>query len=420
MMNPGNQPSQTMPNAMYPGNRPPQTAPENQKRGASGRKKALAAFVLLVCIIGGGFLIVQAGRSSSQSTGNTGNISTPTLTKPWCAAPTSLSTDFSGTSISGLAANDVWSVGPKVMHWNGDVWNVAYNSSSPQDVFRSIVEIAPNNVWVVGEHVSNGLPSHSLTLHWDGINWQQVASPDAVAGGKNALVAVSASSAHDVWAVGFSVPQRGAIEPVIEHWDGTKWSVSPGLSTLGSAQFTGVKALSADDAWAVGYGYSASSHAGQGTTQPVIVHWDGKQWKAVTNPNLSVQGGGSLYNIDGSSANDLWAVGSSKNQMLTEHWDGQSWSVIASPSVYPDSSNWLASVAASAPNNVWAVGRVRSSESEFQPFIEHWDGHQWQVMQDPFQDAGELDSVLAVGHQFWVVGLPRTSGGHAFIETLCP
>lgn len=390
-------------------------------KGVSKRLKALVAVLLLICIIVGGFWIVRSGSSSpgtTSSTGSSKSTAAPALVKPWCAPPASLSSNFSGVSISGLAENDVWSAGPQIMHWDGTGWKVAFTPSSQQDSLRSIVEIAPNDIWVVGEQLTNGLPSHTLIMHWNGTGWQRVSSPDAVNGGKNALVAVSGVAANDIWAVGFFVPQKGPLGPVIEHWNGTKWSVVNHLSSIGSAQFTSVKALSSDNAWAVGYG--SSTHAGKSTIEPVTEHWDGKSWHAVANPNLSSQGGGNLYNIGGSSANDLWAVGSANHGMLTEHWDGKSWSVITSPSVAPDSSNWLASVAASSPDNAWAVGRVGNNNAGFQSFVEHWDGHQWIVVQNPAEDAGELDIVTAVGQQFWIVGLPKASGGRAFIETLCP
>lgn len=405
---------------ILPGAEQPEGDPRG--RGISTRVKALAAILLLICIIGGGFLILRG--SGGPSVGTTANTSssksaaTPALVKPWCAAPASLSSNFSGVSISGLAENDVWSAGPQVMHWDGTSWKVAFNPSSPQDSLRSIVEIAPNDIWVVGEQLTNGLASHTLTMHWNGTGWQRVSSPDVTSGGKNALVSISGVAANDLWAVGFFVPQKGPLGPVIEHWNGTKWSVVNHLSGLGSVQFTSVKALTSDNAWAVGNG--TSSHAGKTTLEPIIEHWNGKSWQEAKTPDLSSAGGGNLYNIGGSSASDLWAVGSANHGMLTEHWDGKSWSVITSPSVAPDSSNWLASVAASSPDNVWAVGRVGSTGSGFQSFIEHWDGHQWIVVQNPAEDAGELDVVTAVGQQFWIVGLPKASGGRAFIETLCP
>src|SRR5258707_822745 len=300
----------------------PQSGPDKPRpRKKATRNKAILAVVLLsICLVGGGFLLTQNwGGSTAKTNGsNTGGSTiTPVLSKPWCAAPGTLATAFAGGRLSNLGPNDVWSAGVQVTHWDGHGWSVSYTPSSQQESLRGIVEIAPDDVWVVGERQTTGMPSHVLTLHWDGTKWKSIASPDLATGGKNALVAVSATAANDVWAVGFTVPLQGPIAPLIEHWNGSKWSI------------------------------------------------------------------------------------------------------ITSPSVQPSNSNWLASVAVSASNNVWAVGRV-SGQGGFQPYIQHWDGRQWEVLQDPAGNAGELDSISIVGPQFWVTGLPQASGGHAFIATLCP
>lgn len=391
---------------------------QGKKQGNGRRLKIVGALLLLICIVVGGFFLLQSGGHAPSQTANAGNSAASTLPKPWCAAPPALSNDFAGTSISGLSANDVWSAGTRIMHWDGKSWNVVFTPSTLHDSFRSIVEIAPNDVWVVGEQLTTGLPSHPLTLHWNGTHWQSIGSPDVAEGGKNALVAVSGISTNDVWAVGFYVQQRGSLGPIIEHWNGKSWSSVTHLDATNNVQFTSVKALAGDDVWAVGYGYTTSK-SGKSLAEPVTEHWNGTHWSAIANPNLSAFGGGSFYNIDGSSSSDLWAVGSLNHGMLTEHWDGKSWSMVASPSVPPDSSDWLASVAASAPNNVWAVGRMGSTSSGFGAYVERWDGHQWITMQDPVGNAGELDSVASIGNQLWIVGLPKEAGGHAFIETLC-
>lgn len=394
-----------------------ENAPVPPRRSA--RVQAVVAIFMLVCIIVGGFLIVKSnGSSPSAPTASSNPVNLP---KPWCAAPASLSANFSGTSISGLAADDVWSVGAQIMHWTGNTWTTVY-SPSPQDTLRSIVELGPQNVWAVGEQQTNGLASHPFILHWDGSNWSSASVPDAVPGGKNALVAVSGIASVGVWAVGFVVPKEGPIATLIEHLDGSQWSVQTPQDIGVGTQFTSVKALSDTDVWAIGY--TSTIQAGKSMLVPVTEHWNGTKWTSVATPSLAGLGGGngsaSLYNIDGSSANDLWVVGSVNNGMLTEHWDGKSWTLVSSPSVVPTSSNWLSSVAVMAPNDVWAVGRVGNGASGFQPYIEHWDGHQWTTEEDPTQGAGELDVVKTIGNQYWIVGIPNTSGGHAFIETVCP
>src|SRR5438045_9623651 len=58
------------------------------------------------------------------------------------------------------------------------------------------------------------------------------------------------------------------------------------------------------------------------------------QWSVVPSPNGSSSS--NLSGVAAVSANDIWAVGSSGNQMsgaqtLIEDWNGTSWSVVTSP-----------------------------------------------------------------------------------------
>ena len=69
----------------------------------------------------------------------------------------------------------------------------------------------------------------------------------------NELFSVAAVSASNVWAVGFSTDSTTTDHTLIEHWNGTSWSVvkspSPGS---GSDSLSGVAAISANNVWAVG------------------------------------------------------------------------------------------------------------------------------------------------------------------------
>src|SRR5207247_2313765 len=67
-------------------------------------------------------------------------------------------------------------------------------------------------------------------LHWDGSAWSIVATPNAPMDWSR-LYGVAATSSNDVWAVGASqdvasVPGR----TLIEHWDGSAWSIVPSPS----------------------------------------------------------------------------------------------------------------------------------------------------------------------------------------------
>jgi hypothetical protein len=81
--------------------------------------------------------------------------------------------------------------------------------------------------WAVGFFHDNALFSdRTLTEFWDGTAWSQVKSPSIGRTDNNYLLGVVAISAADVWAVGYRVTNTGE-KNLIEHWDGTAWTVVP-------------------------------------------------------------------------------------------------------------------------------------------------------------------------------------------------
>src|SRR5215469_4716172 len=139
----------------------------------------------------------------------------------------------------------------------------------------------------------------------------------------------------------------------------------------------GVAAISATDTWAVGY-YQSSSSLNDMT---LIEHWDGTQWSIVPSPNPEQDFLLTLYGVTAISASDIWAVGyfdaafGYSLQTITLHWDGSQWSIISSPHI-GTGDNVLQSVSAVSANDVWTVGAYRTGSFENQTLIGHWDGTQ--------------------------------------------
>src|SRR2546426_3450538 len=69
----------------------------------------------------------------------------------------------------------------------------------------------------------------------------------------NRLLGVTAISPSDVWAVGYT-QATSSFGPLLEHYDGTAWSVVPGPPSS-HATMTAVAASPSTDVWAVGYHY---------------------------------------------------------------------------------------------------------------------------------------------------------------------
>ena len=130
----------------------------------------------------------------------------------------------------------------------------------------------PSSPRCVGRHRGAGAaePSPGLPA------WDRVPTPN-IGTGDNQLYGVDALAPDDIWAVGYSTEDLRD-EPLVEHFDGSTWSIVPtpdiGDSETG-AQLLAVDAMAPDDVWAVG---------GYGNQFSLIMHWDGSEWSAGRAP----------------------------------------------------------------------------------------------------------------------------------------
>ncbi len=126
--------------------------------------------------------------------------------------------------------------------------------------------LAANDVWSVGDF-DQGY-RHTLTEHWDGKSWQVVSSPDGQTI-LNQLTGVVALSASDVWAAGDIGTSQGTGKTLIEHWNGSQWSIvpsaNPGQLSNVLDSITGV--LQSQQLWTVGIYQTSSSDVGHTLTE---------------------------------------------------------------------------------------------------------------------------------------------------------
>ncbi len=315
------------------------------------------------------------------------------------SAPAASAGDSALYAIGGLSSNDIWAAGykyqgnlsfPLVEHWDGASWSIIPNPPNVlQSQMHGVAMVAPNDVWIVGQ--TWNVSDQAYVLHWNGSSLQSV--PCVNPGSYVALYAVAAVAANDVWAAGDYSTNGHDYFTLIEHWDGTRWSVgsSPGgtYDTL-----SGITAVAANDIWAVGGTLDGSE----------ILHWNGQAWSI--SPTGSIENYASYYSVAAISPNDVWAIGT-RGGTLTDHWNGTQWSLISSPN--PSRvGNGLFGVAAIAPNDVWAVGQ--SFASTYRTVAMHWDGAAWKVARTPNPGSGFGSNVLyaacaLASNDVWAVGI---------------
>ena len=319
--------------------------------------------------------------------------------------------------VSAVSNNDVWAAGryigansadkTLVEHWDGARFRqVTSPDPQPNDVLFGVEAVSGTDVWAVGETwPATAEVDSPLAEHFDGSSWTVVPLP-ALPSGSGLLRGVAAGSPGDVWAVGseLSGPANSNAATLTEHWDGTAWHVvsSPDPGRYGN-YLDSVTVVSPRDVWAVG----TSGTTAHGTAT-LIEHWDGTRWSVVPSPDAGIQD--SLASVAAVSAGDVWAAGDyftdtgGGSQVLTLalHFNGKQWSQVASPS--PDAHNNFLAITAVSSRDVWAVG---GSDSGAAALVEHWNGARWRVAAEPYRHGGAnfLYAVSAgAGPGVWAAG----------------
>ena len=271
-------------------------------------------------------------------------------------------------------------------------WTLKPNPAHGSSLLGAVTTAPGGVVWAVGGLTPDGGGS-ALIEDYTSSGWQVV---PANAPARADLSAVSAAAANDIWAVGFSGASTSTV-PLIEHWDGSAWAQVPSPHQVG--RLTGVLALGSNDAWAVGVTFTQTAAGVQ--FGALIEHWDGTSWSVVPEPDI--RGTSYLNAIAGRSASAIWAVGwqgRSGDQTLAEYWDGVDWRTVPTPNP-PGRGHAFNAIAEISPTDAWAVGGTGSAA-----LAEHWDGSAWQLVTTP--DLGSpsfLTGVAASGpRDVWAVG----------------
>jgi len=212
-----------------------------------------------------------------------------------------------------------------------------------------------------------------------------------------ALQGVTAVSSSDAWAAG-STPFP--FMPVLAHWNGRSWTAvsSPVLQNPG--QLTAVAKFSGG-IWAVGA--SRQTTGGPHRTH-LILRVTGSNVRTVPTPRPDP---GSLFGVAATSASNAWAVGYiTAGPPLILHWNGTVWKRSPLPR---HARGVITAVDATSATNAWAIDTSSHGNSR----IWHWNGTRWSRVATPAiaADTYVLNGVAAISaRNAWAVGQTSTSG----------
>jgi hypothetical protein len=343
---------------------------------------------------------------------------------------------------------------------------VASPNASGNDYLGHVAAISPSNLWSVGGAYSLSSSEATLIEHYNGTSWQITPSPNPANCRYCTLLGVSGSSASDIWSVGLDLVSKGRTFPLIEHYNGSAWSLVPSAAPTQLGGLADVAALSPANAWAVGSGrapggplvehyngtswlivptalttggdlaamtavsandiWAVGNQPGTAGANPVglAMHYDGTSWTQSALPAPSVPAGGlwELSGISAASGSDVWAVGywssadGLSQHVIVEHFNGTSWSLTQAPDLGPNYPiNVASGVAALSPTDVWAIGQSSPGNQTFATLVEHFDGTKWTVQPAPSMSGNFLSfaGLVSTGPgQLWATGarIPNGSG----------
>jgi Phosphoesterase family len=338
-------------------------------------------------------------------------------------------------SISGRSPSDIWAVGSLLpnanativrnlaVHYNGTKW---VKVSTPdvgkeQNFLFGVSELPDGTAWATGTYtVASGHTDRALTLHWNGSKFTIVpaASPGSA---ENMLYSVAGVSDSNVWAVGTEGNSEGFFFPLIEHWDGAKWSVVPisGLPAGTHGILTEVTSGS-EGVWATG------QISGAFSDRQVVLHLVGGTWQVVPEPSVRTPGGAAADAYPqgiAESASGVWVAGRDRSgntgysTFVEAPAPHGSLSQLSTPNPTPN-DNYIWGIApVNGGEDAWAVGTsIPASTGNASSLIEYGSASGgWTVVPSPDPSANGnniLDGILAFSStNIWAVGEYDGNGG---------
>jgi hypothetical protein len=268
--------------------------------------------------------------------------------------------------VSGSASDDVWAVGAAepgpfsrllAQRWNGTQWHTI-TVASPRNYgqFQAVHAVSSSDVWAGGSSRGGLGRDYGLVEHFDGTRWSVVRVPH-VAGSEDgwAISGITGQSPDDIWIAG------GGTTGFVDHYDGKKWTK---FDIGGSAEpLTKITEVSATDVWA--------------TVNNTIEHFDGTTWTTVKTPDIGI-----LSSIVAPATGDVWATASQTAGQTVKllHLSDGHWATVNAAPVPGATQVQVNAVSSDSAGGLYLVGADAPNGGPFgREFVEHYDGTQWSL-----------------------------------------
>jgi hypothetical protein len=199
----------------------------------------------------------------------------------------------------------------QIEHWDGTRWSLVPSANAPPDPTpgsevlgisctsgTACVAVGNSGGEAAAQPTSQFRP---LAEQWNGTQWQLMPTVPKVGG---VLQGVKCTSNTNCFAVGGTAADKS----LIERWDGTTWTVAPSPNRSHDNTLHAIKCVSATDCLAVG-GQALPSFRGNSFGSPLIEHWNGTAWSIVPHHGSTSIGNGYLSGVACTTTQNCIAVG---------------------------------------------------------------------------------------------------------------
>jgi hypothetical protein len=291
------------------------------------------------------------------------------------------------------------------IRWNGTTWTIlpTPNPSDPSgSSFAALNDVScssTTNCKAMGLYTTGDGRAPTLAERWNGTKWWIDPSPNLSVGGTGQWLGVACPSSTMCIAVG-----QDGLDPVFggpnmesARWNGTKWTLlEPSPPAKAYTVLSAVSCVSLTNCIAVGWSWTGSVFQPD-PRNTLVEHWNGTKWTIIP----STVGGTTASQLNGiscKSASNCVAVGSyavpgdpaGTQRTLVLRWNGTKWSMLAGPNPAGATGTVLASVSCISAANCAAVGRSTTSTFErpldagpYTTLIEKWNGTSWSIVASP-------------------------------------
>jgi hypothetical protein len=257
-------------------------------------------------------------------------------------------------------------------------------AGAPDSVLTDVWCLTSRTCTAVGYFTGRAGTGEALIERSDGRQWTIEPTPTPAGASAALLFGVSCPTLRSCVAVGSVTGRAGITVPLIERWNGSRWSIQPTPSAA-VAQFGRVSYLAgvscASTRACVAVGHSGNSVGTTGVT--IAEHWDGRRWRLVHTPGQARSKVGFLSGVSCASSIACTAVGYSAARSgiattLAERWDGSRWALQPTPTPLTTASVQLTGVSCPALTSCVAVGFFAVTGFDVM-LAERWDGSRWSI-----------------------------------------